>query len=472
MNHTIFPAANRRTARSARSSLVVLAVLFVALGAPLFLMGTRALRTEPRTVEALVRLPAGATTESDAKNQILAEPNVRRAIGELGLDTPSARERLAVGLSADSPTVGFSGTLHIACTRDGAADATTVFVNRLAEQFARSVRERHRAETDQAYQRAEQAVDAAEKKLHAAKKPFDDFVADRPQPTPKRPVAKSKLNPDYVALRRQLDHARARREQLLVDRTPMHPMVQAADEEIVDLERRLAAIPHEFMSEPGDLDEALDEMIDPAEPPPGMRGLAPGGVDPLDQPPGRFTPPNRFRAARTAKQPSPAGPESPSIKTFISRQQREKFFALKREVDAAQEDYRRAVARQSDAAERRLRVPRIEIVAARVVSDAAVGTPRAPRRATICFLAVLAGVLGLGMIASGVTGRRTFADAAQARAALSVPVLAVVPAADPADRRSLRRRRFEGWILVLGGLFLLAVCAAVLLTAAGVSMPF
>jgi hypothetical protein len=50
-------------------------------------------------------------------------------------------------------------------------------------------------------------------------------------------------NPRKAELQRQLADLRQRRERLLVDRTPSHPAVQAADEKIADIEQELAAVP-------------------------------------------------------------------------------------------------------------------------------------------------------------------------------------------------------------------------------------
>jgi len=481
MRHTTSTSTIRHgTRRPGRTSTVVAALVFAALGVPVYLLGVQA-PPGPRTAKAIVCLPAGVTTEEKASNDILAAANVRRAIGtlpdEAGTAGAGAREsdesirnRLGVRLSTGEPS---SAEVHIDYSGDEPPRHALRLVTRLAEQFAQAVRQRQKTEAAEAYHQAEQATAEAKKKLTEAQGRLDAFVQESlaTSPTDKTKTADRadsaavgpKANPNWLALRRRLDHARAYRASLLVDRTPLHPMVQAADQEIVDLEKRLAATDPGPVPEQDDLADELRQMTDPLPQEPGLIGRAAENVDTLDQPLGRFVPPGEQAAGAGPSSRSPAPDSKKRLETFA---------VLKREVDTAREDYGRAVARQGKAWRRQFTLAPVEVVAARVVTGPTTAARQPSRRATIAILVALAGAVGAGMIASGIGGTTTFADLAQARAALAVPVLGVVPAADHVGSGHGRRRWLEGAVLVVCGLFLLAVSAGVVLAASGIAVRF
>lgn len=473
MNHIRLRIPRCRAERRASASTVVLTLVFVVLGACVYMLGTNAPPSSPWTAESAVCLPADMTNQDEAAAQILADANLRRAIPP-SRDTTghvaSMREQLQVRVSADPRSGTSNAQVCIQYTSKDAPRLALAVVNRLAKQYAQAIRQRQKAEAEQAYHEAEQATAEAQTQLAEAQERFDAFVRESLGPNQKTDVSQtedsgdqseskptgSKINPEWQAARRQLDHARAYRAQLLVDLTPLHPKVRAADEEIADLEKRLAAIPHELVPEQGNLADELGQMTDPLPESPGLIGPEAKDVDVLDQPLGRFVPPTV-----AAKQPAP-----PTARD--SRKRIEKFTALKRDVDEARATYHRAVAHQSEVWRRQFALPPVEVVAARAATAPAVAAARPGRLTLVALMVALTGAAGVGMVASGIGGGTTFADAAQARAALAVPVLATIPAAGHARPGVRRRRLVENAVVIAGGLFLLVVCAGVALATVGI----
>ncbi|HBO44402.1 MAG TPA: hypothetical protein DD670_10810 [Planctomycetaceae bacterium] len=385
-------------------------------------------------------------------------------------------------------------------------------------QPVESARQTQRSEAEHDYEQAKQARVDSHRKLAEAQERFDAFLqrSYEAQPTPSTlnetaevdpaasgstpgqsatQPAQTAINPEWLAMRRRLDYARQHREQLLVERTPLHPMVRAADEEIADLERRLAEIPHELVSEQGDLDQELLEMTDPLPEPPGLKGPPRDDVDLLDQPLGRFTPPGARRPRKTTDdttQPDRGPESSPSsvaarqappssaarqAPPFMSEERLREFLEFRRELASLEESYRQGVEAERTAWQRLAALPPVESIGAKTSVD--VGTPvhdamvaadaaknGSPTRRTIgSLLVALIGAAGVGMAVSGVSSGATFTNVARARAALPVPVLATLPAADPADLRSSRRRRIDATVKVVGGAVLVIACAGVLLSA-------
>jgi len=451
MKRTLPTVVRLDAGRSGRTSTVLMAVVFAVLGVPVYLLAARTPPAETTTAEAIVRLPAGMTTQGAAQEAIQAEANSRRAPGQ------ASPGELRVWLAPEKAPHADTESVHIQYT---ARTESISLANRLAEEFAESVRDRQKRGAQQAHDEAKRSTARAAKRLAEAQSRLDRFLQDAFTASEKPTLAAKKVNPDWLAVRRRLDHARRYREQLLVDRTPLHPMVRAADEEIADLEERLAAIPHELVPELGDRAEELREMTEPLPEPPGIIGPAAEDVDKLEQSLGRFTPPTleALSPATTAELPPAGAPPKAA-----PPDRRERFLALKHDVKVAQADYERAAAHERATHRRLVNLPPIEVVAARLVTGQPVAASRLPRVSLAALMVALAGAVGVGMVASGIWGGATFADATEARAALSVPILATVPPADHVSTWARRRRLLERWVQVVCGLFLLAVCAGVLL---------
>jgi hypothetical protein len=244
-------------------------------------------------------------------------------------------------------------------------------------------------------------------------------------------------------------------------------MVQAADLEIVDLERKLAATSDDTMPEPQDLSQELKEMIPAPTASPGLVGQAAEGVDTLDQPLGRFVPP----AARPSDTPQ-SRPDAARVPAAAAQKLLERFNALKHDVNVAREEYDRAARQRNEARQRQLNLPPVLVAAARVTADSAVAAPRPWRLSLVALMVALAGTAGVVMVATGIADGATFADAAQARAALPVPLLATVPPADHVGAGFRWRRLAERLVTILCGLVLVAACTGVVLAVSGVARPF
>ena len=474
----------RSSRRIGKTGLLVLVLVFLAFGATVFGVG---LIYTPITesATAIVRLPATMMTQDQAHTEILSQSNMQRAIRESALsdhpadspttaDVTAISQQLNIWMSGSTDPNTSLAAVHIECPCNGEQSARIALVDRLADQFAELIRHRQQSESDQVYQAAEQATADAQKRLDKARKKLDQFVKQFFEPNKKSNAegadeANPNVNPNWLALKRQLEHARAYREQLLVDRTPLHPMVQVADQEIVDLEKRLAVIPHELVPEQGNLTGELRQMTDVLPESPGLIGPAAESVDTLEQPIGEFIPPpTGLPVLDTAKSTTPDSQTPHEPPAIVSHEQQAEFLKLQRKVADAEQDYQRAVDRQKEADRARRRMPPIEVVAARVVAVPVPNHWRPDRLALMALMVALAGAAGVGMLGSGVGSHTTFTNVAQARAALPVPVLAVVPAADHSKTMIHRRRVVEGWIQAVCGILLLVASAGVILALAGI----
>jgi hypothetical protein len=484
--------------------MVVLAVLAAVLTVPVYLLGANAKPPRQGAVEAVVRLPAGVVSEDDARREVLDEANLGRAVRKCGLsvDGRSVRNRLRVWASKRKDSKTPVAEVHIACSYESDAARAVALANQLAEQFAESVRARLKARNEAAYRRAKKASSDTQKALQEAQERFDRFmqeVTTEPQesesasaaveaqatasdlaPTvpaeqqPTSPASAGKKNPDWLAIRRQLDQARQYRDQLLIDRTPLHPAVRAADAEIVELEKRLAAIPDGLVPPPDDMSETVREMTDPLPEPLGPVGPARKDIDTLDQPLGAFTPPGTKRVpAESAKQktPAPAGIDG-KTPAFATAERLKEFLSVRRELVSRHRAHRRAVTAEREAWQRQLGAPAVEVIPARAPDLGSACAPSSSRRAILALMVALAVATGIGMLVSGIADAMTFPDAARARAVLPVPVLATVTAADHAVDRRRRRRLGEAWVASVCGLVLLAASTWVVLSMAGVAPRF
>jgi len=92
---------------------------------------------------------------------------------------------------------------------------------------------------------AREAADHARHEFHEAQSHLDAFLAGQldaarealnrplpPPPPPKPQPTTTADNPEWTALEHQLGELRQRRTGLLVDRTPLHPAVQAVEAQL------------------------------------------------------------------------------------------------------------------------------------------------------------------------------------------------------------------------------------------------
>jgi hypothetical protein len=447
--------------RSGKVRTVMLAVLLAGLGVPVYLLGARPLTPESSVARAIVRTPAGLTNEQ----------GVRTTIQSQAAEGDASSEGIRIGFMPGQGQTASSAEVHVECLCAGDPADGIARADRLAQRFAESLRRQQEGKAADVYAKAKQSTAEASKKLDDTQSRLGHFVRDAFAREKKNSsTTKTTVNPEWQAVRRQLDHARQYRAGLLVDRTPLHPIVQAADDDIRDLEKRLAAIPRELTPEPGNMAEELGQMIEPPTEMPGLTGPAGKDVDQLDQQPGPYVPPAPAVApapptvAHSGPMPAPTVAASPNRENS--------FRALQKEVADARKDYDSARARQDDAGTRRFHLPTIEVVPAQLVGGPVVGGSDSSHALTVALLVALAASAGIALVSEGLSGQAVYATAAHARATLGVPVLAVAPAADPVSRHGRRRRLVDSTIAVICGLFLLAVSAGVLLGVSRIATLF
>jgi hypothetical protein len=474
MKHDSTGHAGPGSRRSGRIVTYLLVLLFACMGVPVYLWGQRPESpSEETTCAAKVRIPLSVADKVSAKHDILTSENLDRAVrkvtGLSGEDAPEpgeaaqqVRERLDVSVTTVK-RVNRPPVLQVAITYSAPEDAErgARLVNELARQYAQDQRARLVAAAGKSHEEARRAADSAQKKLFEAQAQFDAFLDNyfrgdgERQNSPAKNTAQAKSgpdakadgaasvkkaeNPERVKTQRQLDDLRRHRERLLADRTPMHPSVRSADEEIIELEKRLAAIPHELVPAPGDLSEELKPML-------GLPPVPPGPVDPRPTPE-PISEPNELA------RPPVLRPET--VKTYTQRRDK---------LVHAREEYEKRAAVDREKWEMRYRLPQIEVELARPA------TPKEPPKAQpsllfISSLVGLAGAMGMVMLSMGVGGEPILSTEAQARRVLPVQVVGTVPPADRSTGMPRSRRRPDGWILAVCGVLLLLLCLGMVLSA-------
>jgi len=453
---------------------VLPALIFLGAALPVYLLCLRA--SAPKcgrtSCSATITLPAGradaeTTPESvldkdhlaqAAKRANLSPERIRRALREKAL-------RVSVGPS-DRPD-----RTQVVITFEGRESPTFAaeLVNALAEQFGQAERKAVAADARRAHEKARVAADQARTELFEIRARFNSFVdscfaqlrqtnalgpspegnaargtpaASSPAPSAPLPVI---LQPERDALARQLAALRDHRAHLLVDRTPMHPEVHAADVEIAELERRLAGIPHELVPSPSDLSQTLESTT----------GIPPASPDPVSSQP--------------MPSPSPASPTTPTSPLSPAALPQGRpgdlvadYLARRDAMDRAQERYERLADVERSTYEAQFELPPVQVH--RAVGAVGPATPVPSARSVLLALGVgLAGAVGMGMFSAGMSGERTFATGAELAETLSLSVLGTVPGAEPPTPRTRPRRTGDAWALLACGLALVTLCLGVLL---------
>lgn len=394
----------------------------------------------PATCSATAAIrQADAAIPTDAaaiQQRIGSVAGLRRAVRAVGLgaeaapgahseqqiDEAVARARRDLKIAVERPDP--AGELRISVT---AADRhpwyAAVLANALAEQYAADCRTAWRRHAEQAYVEARAAADRAQREFVEAKARLEALVElhfnSRPPgaapsaATP--PTASPADDPEREVLGRRLVDMQRRRDQLLVDRTPLHPEVQ-------DIEIRIAALAEQLA--------ATGQQIPETRPP---------------ETPGVAAEPRQAEAPAT-------------------------FEKLKEAVDRAALASAQASRAEREAWEARLREPRIVVEAARAAPAPPIRSPAGLRLVLAAMASGMAVAIGFGMISTGAAMEPVLASVAAVRAALPVPVVGVLSEIGPAR---CQRRRSQGgqfaarWGMILAGLALLAGCAAMLAAVLG-----
>jgi hypothetical protein len=225
-------------------------------------------------------------------------------------------------------------------------------------------------------------------------------------------------NPQWLELQRQIAALDKRRERLLVDRTPLHPAVQAVDDKIADLRSELAVTP-------------------------------------------RQVPDPKAVAAPEEKENPSAEAARKSMAAAAEKNRRKKA-----ELVAAVETARR-VRTEAELSERRAEqqlraVPQLDIRHAEVVENL-VPVDWGWRR--MFWTSISAGIFmafGAGAMLWGRSIESPVLSIAEVQAALGEPIVGIIPAKDPlpayaAVCRQKRMRR----VAILLGVMLILICPAV-----------
>lgn len=397
------------------------------------------------------------TDDGQLKNAVLSDANLRRLAARQGPAAPDAApadpiESLRRDLDVTVSRSPADDQLEIAVACSGEDPARVVgLVNDLATIVADDYRQQAAVATTGAWQQARQAAADAHQRLLATRAALDDFLAEhfrkqeamaekvkasaeeqsRQAKTPEPiPTSRMIVNSEWLELDRTRQELADRREEMLVTRTPQHPMVLELDAKLRRVEKELASVPREVPDEP----------------------LPPVVAHPLlDSPP--MQPPED--ATAEAEPTATLGRVLPAIDMSEYGPTAEKYRQLCDEADEAQETYDRLADAEQVAAERRLEMPEVEVRLAQQCQTArpADGSSRALLIALVAGLALAAGA---GMISTGMSTDPPLRTISQAQVGLPAPIVGVLPcegALRDEEPRSASSRTLAVW-----GIILVAVC--------------
>jgi hypothetical protein len=466
----------RRSRRGGRVGTYLLVLLFAGTGVVAYWRGQPTSPSPDARCVAVVRVPTAEKTSME--REILASANLERVARRLGAPaqgdvTPReivelAREHLSLSVGKAAPN---GVDVSIRYSGPAAGQLACGLVNTLANQYAESRRLALEAAADKSNATVQAQADRAERELIEAQGQFDGFLDQYfreergllagSTPAESRSASANRVSPEWANTKRQLDDVRRHREQLLIDRTPMHPQVRDADVEIVELEKRLSEIAPELVASPSDRSEQLKEIADL---PPVLSDPATRGAVEIPNPSGGlgFQPEKGHgqdggATVRSASRPVlvPNAPPSEVFRTYAEK--RDRLATARRTYGEASQAERRAW-------QSRCRLPRIEVELAAPPSDhegaATVSRVGASPWRLVAALAVgLAGAISAAMVSAGTTTEATFESASQVRTMIGVPVVGVVAGAEPGPRPRRRQGRFSGGgLLVSCGLLLMGLC--------------
>jgi len=270
-------------------------MVLLASGASVYVIGARRMEgTERYSAQAevlykspigqgLAEVPASTLQPMEIQRQILSDESLAEALNRVGvplgeLQSPQATD--AIAKARGQIQVGVQGTaqqprIAIACTGGDAAE-TIVLANQLANQFATAERarlagaaSRRHQESQQAAERAQQELASAVARLDGALKQHslkqsradESRVAQSQETEPPKPLMID--NPLWLELDRERVALEQRQAQLLVDRTPLHPEVQAVATQIAELREKQARVPRQVPDPSGRVVAAPPKPVQP-----------------------------------------------------------------------------------------------------------------------------------------------------------------------------------------------------------------
>ena len=469
--------------------------------------------------------PTSATNAASLEKTILSDANLTRASQLISLEkeqheeqhqAPSSgisgqsleklRRRIRVTTTTKTP----AGQVEISITYSGRGDPRQAcrLVNVLAEQAARQNTAQRRAAAGAAHQNAKKAAEQAHRELIKAKADYDAFLnqyftsklsstppstltpAPLPSgtqlslPTPglhfprtdwaEAPESPTLNNPRWAALNNKLSRLMNRRDELLRRMTPAHPEVQNIDLEIENLQRLISSLPRE-LARPG---RGSLPPIAPMPPDPTDDLLAPGGEgrakgiladEPVQRSDLRIATPHLGRRPNTSDLTAPPTiPKRQAATPSELHPRRAKVFRQKQKaLDLARQKYNRLADLERAAWEKISNVHPAEVIpaaGAEISPDSA--SARSLRHILASLIIGLCGTVGIGMFSAGVSSPPSFANAAEVRNALKVPVVGTMPAADlpGADAEGLGHPSKNRLALAASGMIFLIVTVAMIIT--------
>ena len=423
--------------------------------------------SKPATATVFQQFPASGPpgllqpSQADLEHEIVSQANLRQVLLEEDIDDVS--DELVQRISAD---------LQVAFRHGSSADALEVsitstdsdphravrMVNTLARQYAGRQNARFASLAGESCRDARDATEAAGRELFEAQAQFHQFlerhsreyghragrtqtwltrqVSFPPQPLEAEsdPLSGTVENPDWSDLARRLSALTNQRDGLLTERTSLHPEVCAIEEKIVQCRKTLEQIPR-YLPSPNVAGPPLETQPDPQSLP---EILPPGPV--ADPPPQPDPPSLDYEAVLNDLQMHKAA-MGDAAKEY------ERLFLEERQTWL-----------QEPAAGIELQLARVE--------EGVQAADRAPGTMPVALIVALAMAAGVGMIISGPGNDPTLDTVQQVRARLPIPVVGIIPAANPdaVEANCRRSNRSSGLASIGYGAGLLLVGVLILFT--------
>jgi len=394
----------------------------------------------------------------EVRRYITSAPYLQRTINQVGVETPPLPDETpgdaavrAARLMREDLRVEVDGTespestqISIAYTSERPRRAAFT-VNAIARQYAADCVARWNARTRREYAEAKVAAELAQRELLLAEARLDAFVEHRfkqqesrqeapaPDPVVEEPPVHpppTELtavdNPEWLTLNAQLEQLRRNLEEMLVDRTELHPAVKENRLRISVFEDKLATVPRMILADPWE-DSGQAETTWPPETP---------------------------EEEAVVQVPADTGPEA---ETAVAAE----FRRLKATATQAREAHQRLAMIEHRTWQQHRQEPRIDV---ELAPPFEVPPPPAPGLGLL--LAAMCGgvvaITGLASVSAGAALEPTVDSVKQAETLFSVPVVGTIPEARSPDAgRSARRwRPLVRAAMILGGLLLIAALAA------------
>ncbi|MDY0168444.1 MAG: hypothetical protein RBS80_17985 [Thermoguttaceae bacterium] len=405
-----------------------------------------------------------------------------------GTSSAAAMDQLQAGLEV-AREEGGAGEMRIRLSyTDHDRERASALLLAVAGEYAETFRREWRRRTEKAHTGAAMAAEEARREWQHAETQRQEFIdqllreqerkANDHSPVHSPPMQVSPPvpafqveNPEWSRLRQRLAWLQRRHAELLVDRTPAHPEVQALDDELVEAQQALSGVPQwiapateetSFGPQPATQFAARSPVpvseseTDSALPFSGANGTS---LESRLQPERE----DRQKAELQLGQPAPRNERAIDSGQAVRQhaEVRRQIDRLAREAERAHARYEELAAAERGAWSDHVREPKMDIVFSPTVEV----TPADVELRHLLSTSLLAGIammVGVGMFATGAGMERTLGSVDQVSPNLGVPVVATVtlPGLKPAASG-----RHRGWLRLAscaGGTVLIAGCLGLL----------